>query len=137
MQGVPGITPGVYSLTALLQALSSRKMHIAMPTNTTKLSPDTIDSPAMRSAGRELLSLALMDARNHTLQLLTRHEDVLAGQDDGLDPDDAAFPSAETQTPVSSASPLWLAGHAGWFFLPDNESAFPFSAAERPGCGDF
>ena len=115
MQGVPGITPGVYSLTALLQALSSRKMHIAMPTNTTKLSPDTIDSPAMRSAGRELLSLALMDARNHTLQLLTRHEDALAGQDDGLDPDDAAFPSTETQTPVPSASPLWLAGHAGWF----------------------
>lgn len=33
-----------------------------------------IDSPAMRQAGRDLLSLALLDARNHTLQLLSCFE---------------------------------------------------------------
>ena len=32
----------------------------------------TIDTPAIRQSGREVLSLALMDARNHTLQLLGR-----------------------------------------------------------------
>ncbi|MFD0669781.1 SUMF1/EgtB/PvdO family nonheme iron enzyme [Ramlibacter sp. MAHUQ-53] len=37
---------------------------------------DAIDSPAMRQAGRELLSLALMDARNHTLHLLACYEPV-------------------------------------------------------------
>src|SRR5437868_6045558 len=31
--------------------------------------PRAIDDPAMRLAGRELLSLALIDARNHTLHL--------------------------------------------------------------------
>ena len=38
------------------------------------LAADAIESPAMRQAGPGLLSLALMDARNHTLQLLTLHE---------------------------------------------------------------
>src|SRR5207253_354241 len=36
-----------------------------------------IDHPAMRRASREQLSLALMDARNHTLQLLARFEHAL------------------------------------------------------------
>ncbi len=47
-----------------------------------------IDGPAVRQAGRDALSLALMDARNHTLALLSRGE---------------------------QGDPLWLAGHAGWF----------------------
>jgi iron(II)-dependent oxidoreductase len=38
--------------------------------------PAAIDSPGMRAAGSELLSLALMDARNHSLQLLGRFEDA-------------------------------------------------------------
>ena len=64
----------------------------------------------MRAAGRDLLSLALMDARNHTLQLLTQHES--AAQQGGLGDDMAELPR---QTPVPSAPPLWLAGYAGWF----------------------
>ena len=51
------------------------------------LAPASVDSPAIREAGRELLSIALMDARNHTLQLLGRFPDP----------------------------PLWIAGHIGWF----------------------
>ena len=36
--------------------------------------PHSIDSPDMRRAGRELLSLALIDARNHTLHLLALYD---------------------------------------------------------------
>ena len=39
--------------------------------------PHSIDSPDMRRAGRELLSLALIDARNHTLHLLSLYEQAL------------------------------------------------------------
>ncbi len=49
----------------------------------------------MRQAGRDLLSLALMDARNHTLHLLDQFESS------GL----PAF---------AGLQPRWLAGHIGW-----------------------
>ncbi len=49
-----------------------------------------VDSPLMRQAGKELLSLALMDARNHTLRWA------------------AAFEAAPGPA-------LWELGHAGWF----------------------
>lgn len=56
----------------------------------------------MRHAGRELLSLALMDARNHTLHLLSHFEEA----------------SAEGRLEVPHSPevelPLWLAGHIGW-----------------------
>ena len=57
-----------------------------------------IEDPfAMRLAGAGLLSLALMDARNVTLQWLTLFEEAQAnGAPDGL-------------------SALWLVGHAGWY----------------------
>ena len=77
------------------------------------LAADAIESPAMRQAGAGLLSLALMDARNHTLQLLTLHEQA-AAQDA-----DEALPSPGTEAedlfPIPDAQPLWLAGYAGWF----------------------
>ena len=57
-----------------------------MPSTSPLLAPDSIDSPAMRSAGRDLLSLALMDARNHTLQLLTQHENAAQQVGQGEDP---------------------------------------------------
>jgi ergothioneine biosynthesis protein EgtB len=63
--------------------------------------PAAIDSPDMRRAGREPLSLALMDARNHTLQLLARLEQGLGAE--------LRVPPAEDLVP-----PLWLAGHVGW-----------------------
>ncbi len=53
----------------------------------------------MRRAGRELLSLALMDARNHTLHLLSHFEQT-------IEPPATDRPELER--------PLWLAGHIGW-----------------------
>ena len=60
-----------------------------------------IDTPAMRRASREHLSLALMDARNYTLQLLARLEQGLG--------EDLRVPPAPDTVP-----PLWLAGHVAW-----------------------
>jgi iron(II)-dependent oxidoreductase len=62
-----------------------------------------IDAPAMRQAGRDALSLALIDARNHTLRLLAAHEAASRA------PERVGTPAA------SGAAPLWLAGHTGWF----------------------
>jgi ergothioneine biosynthesis protein EgtB len=55
----------------------------------------------MRRAGRELLSLALMDVRNRTLQLLALFEGAGMGG---------------TQVPRAPELelPLWIAGHVGW-----------------------
>ncbi|WHZ12311.1 MAG: Serine/threonine kinase [Burkholderiaceae bacterium] len=78
-----------------------------MPPTHPAVAQASIDSPVMRGAGRELLSLALMDARNHTLRLLSLHEqapDAAAGAARAVaDPDDGVDP------------PLWLAGHIAWF----------------------
>lgn len=62
-----------------------------------------IDSPAMRSAGRDALSLALLDARNHTLDLMAQLGDALTA----VPPDMVPLPHL--------VSPLWVAGRAGWF----------------------
>ena len=59
----------------------------------------SVDTPEMRHAGREPLSLALMDARNHTLRWFAALE--AAGQ--GL------------TTGSGRTSALWRLGHAGWF----------------------
>lgn len=67
-----------------------------MPPATPEALPASIDQPDMRSAGRELLSLALMDARNHTLHLLARFEDAPVPE------------HAETELPA------WLGGHIAW-----------------------
>jgi gamma-glutamyl hercynylcysteine S-oxide synthase len=57
-----------------------------------------LDPVAMRRAGRELLSLALIDARNRTLRWLS------------------AFSSAEGTAPRNDFDPpLWLVGHVAWF----------------------
>ncbi|HET7837514.1 MAG TPA: DinB family protein, partial [Variovorax sp.] len=63
----------------------------------------SIDSPDMRRAGRELLSLALIDARNHTLHLLSLYEQALGSET-------LAVPRVAGIDP-----PVWLAGHIGWF----------------------
>jgi gamma-glutamyl hercynylcysteine S-oxide synthase len=69
------------------------------------VSPDThpasIDAPSIRQAGRELLSLALMDARNHSLHLLSHFEQALAA-------------GAPRMPAPGLESPLWLAGHIAW-----------------------
>ena len=64
---------------------------------------ELIDSPLMRRAGRELLSLALMDARNHTLQLFGQYQNELEAVN-------FVVPKSSTINP-----PLWTLGHVGWF----------------------
>ncbi|WP_232834683.1 selenoneine synthase SenA [Rhodoferax ferrireducens] len=66
-------------------------------------SPLSIDSPDMRRAGRDLLSLALMDARNHTLHLMGQYEKALAASH-------FEVPCLPELNP-----PLWELGHIGWF----------------------
>ncbi|HUG25107.1 selenoneine synthase SenA [Piscinibacter sp.] len=65
-------------------------------------SPD-VNSPHMRRAGKELLSLALMDARNHTLRWFSVLEEALA-------PQRLRVPRRPELNP-----PLWVFGHLGWF----------------------
>lgn len=73
-----------------------------MPAPSSDITPQGIDHPDMRRAGPELLSLALMDARNHTLHLLGQYEQALDG---GL---------AIAQQPGLEL-PQWLGGHIAWF----------------------
>ncbi len=65
--------------------------------------PKLIDSPQMRSAGRALLSLALMDARNHTLHLLGQYQSAREAM------------NFERPWQASLNPPLWVFGHVGWF----------------------
>ena len=62
-----------------------------------------IDSPLIRGGGKDLLSLALMDARNHTLHLFAQYQRVLEAQN-------FVVPQLMTVNP-----PLWELGHIGWF----------------------
>lgn len=73
------------------------------PYLSTATSPARIDSPLMRSAGRDLLSLALMDARNHTLQLFGQYQNALEGV------------NFEVPALAGLNPPLWTLGHVGWF----------------------
>jgi len=57
----------------------------------------------MRKAQPELLSLALMDARNHTLQLFGQYQNALENVN-------FAVPLTATLNP-----PLWELGHVAWF----------------------
>ncbi|MBA2675864.1 DinB family protein, partial [Ramlibacter sp.] len=61
----------------------------------------SLDAPETRGAGRELLSLALMDARNHTLYLLRDFEQALG-------------PALEAPRAPRMPPPAWRVGHAGW-----------------------
>ena len=65
--------------------------------------PTLLDSPQMRRSSRDLLSLALMDARNHTLHLFGQYRN--------------APEAVNYQMPENPAvnPPLWLLGHVGWF----------------------
>ena len=73
-----------------------------MPTVSPDTSPASIDMPAMRSAGREPLSLALMDARNHCLHLLAHF--------DRAPPESKPTVAQREETELS----LWLGGHIAW-----------------------
>lgn len=58
-----------------------------------------INTPAVRTAGPDLLSLALMDARNRTLALLAAFEPL----------------DASSRRKGKGPDPLWWIGHVGWF----------------------
>lgn len=62
-----------------------------------------IDSPQMRGAGRDALSLALMDARNHTLRLFGQYQLALEAMD-------FLVPELPVLNP-----PVWELGHIAWF----------------------
>ena len=75
-----------------------------MPVKTPAVSiADLMDSPLMRRAGPDALSLALMDARNHTLGLFTEFQQALPAQGMHITPAACVNP------------PLWELGHVGWF----------------------
>ncbi len=59
-----------------------------------------VDSAQIRNAGKELLSLALIDARNLSLRWAAAFEDAVGGPAEGL---------------PGLGSPLWELGHLGWF----------------------
>ncbi len=69
--------------------------------------PPSIDSTAIRWAGRDVLSLALMDARNHTLHLMGQFEIAL--------PDLRFAKDLSVPRIAEALPPLWLLGYVGWF----------------------
>jgi gamma-glutamyl hercynylcysteine S-oxide synthase len=68
---------------------------------------NTIDSPAIRHAGPDVLSLALIDARNRTLQLIAQYERLVP---DLRFAKDLSVPRMSEVLP-----PMWMLGHVGWF----------------------
>ena len=71
----------------------------------------SIDSIEVRHGGREVLSLALMDARNHTLHLITQLETALGSLANRAGQVTEHSPPANT----GLNPPLWTLGHVGWF----------------------
>ncbi len=61
-----------------------------------------IGAARMRRAGRDLLSLALIESRNHTLRLLAAAEQALG-------------PELKVPLLPEINPPLWELGHVGWF----------------------
>ena len=69
-----------------------------MPSPIALINPAVHDAAAMRQAGPDLLSLALMDARSRTLAWL------------------CAFEGLHWPEPIAEFDPpLWCVGQAGWF----------------------
>src|SRR4030095_522696 len=97
-----------------------------MPSLTPAAIPASIDDPDCgRHAGRELLSLALMDARNHSLHLLSHYEQA------------AAQGWLNVPSRPELELPQWLAGHIGWlaeYWIGRNTQRRP-GAARPPDRG--
>ena len=67
------------------------------------------DAARIRSAGRDVLSLALIDSRNHTLRWISALETALGGAHLRLPDGLAAGALAELEPP------LWALGRIGWY----------------------
>ncbi|MEO5843729.1 MAG: SUMF1/EgtB/PvdO family nonheme iron enzyme [Caldimonas sp.] len=74
-----------------------------------ELGASGLDSASLRSAGKELLSLGLIDARNHTLRWASALE-AAADSKALVLPGDLPAALADELDPV-----LWTLGHIGWF----------------------
>ncbi|GAP36088.1 SUMF1/EgtB/PvdO family nonheme iron enzyme [Piscinibacter sakaiensis] len=74
------------------------------------ISSQLIHTPQVRRAGADWLSLALMDARNHTLRWAAEFERAEQAAGDG----GAAWAGLAAGEPEVDA-PRWLFGHVGWF----------------------
>ena len=89
-----------------------------------RASLDSIDALDMGAAGRDLLSLALIDARNHTLHLLSLCEEAMRAD------------AAPCEPQPDAAPPLWLVGHIGWFsewwIARNTQRAFGIDCPVRP-----
>lgn len=81
-------------------AVGKNSQQRTVPANPSSIDVLT-DSPTIRQAGRGLLSLALMDARNYTLQLLSRFEEAGSGS--------PSIPRIDHFDP-----PERIAGHVAW-----------------------
>jgi ergothioneine biosynthesis protein EgtB len=68
-----------------------------------------LDHATLRSAGKELLSLALIEARNHTLRWIAALEAANGGRALALSGELAPALAAELDPP------LWTLGHIAWF----------------------
>jgi gamma-glutamyl hercynylcysteine S-oxide synthase len=66
-----------------------------------------MDSPAIRFAGADVLSLALIDARNRTLHLMSEFERLV--------PDLRFAKDLSVPRLAEALPPLWLLGYVGWF----------------------
>jgi len=73
------------------------------PFGSATLTAGQIDLPTIRGSGKLLLSLALMDSRNHTLHLLRQFQQSLE-----------AGGFSVPRLPILNP-PLWEVGHLGWF----------------------
>ena len=78
-------------------------MNPPMPLTSATSTAIEIDSPLMRCADKGHLSLALMDARNHTLHLFAQYQKALEAVN-------YVVPQLASVNP-----PLWELGHVGWF----------------------
>jgi gamma-glutamyl hercynylcysteine S-oxide synthase len=82
-------------------------MFRAGPTPLSATSPPiSVDSPLIRQAGADVLSLALIDARNHSLHLASEVERSLP-----LLQNSAQMASTHAH---EMSPPIWLLGHVGW-----------------------
>ncbi|WP_395685644.1 SUMF1/EgtB/PvdO family nonheme iron enzyme [Caenimonas koreensis] len=95
-----------------------------MASLTPESAPASTGAADIRRAGREVLSLAFIDARNHTLGLLARFEQAEAGQKLVV----PRLPALEL--------PLWIAGNIAWlgeYWIGRNPNRYQGTSCP-PGC---
>jgi len=97
----------------------------------TAFDPPDSDGTDLRRAGKELLSLALIEARNHTLRWAAALEASDGGRALVLD-------GAPAEALAELDPPLWTFGHIAWFqefwclrYSPDDPAGMAHSHQQR------